>query len=55
LVFVAENGIAKWRYISTGIENENYVEVTEGVNEGEMVIIEGHLTLAHDAPIKVVN
>ncbi|MGQ9471568.1 MAG: efflux RND transporter periplasmic adaptor subunit [Candidatus Aminicenantales bacterium] len=55
LVFVAEEGLAKWRYIETGAENESFVEVIEGVKEGEQVIIEGHLTLAHDARIKIEN
>jgi len=55
LVFVVENGLAKWRYIQTGEENEQYVEVLEGVSEGEQVIIEGHLTLAHDSAVRVVD
>ena len=59
LVFVVENGLAKWRYIQTGLENETYAEVLpganpgEGVNEGEMVITEGHFTLAHDARVTI--
>ncbi|MBC7350001.1 MAG: efflux RND transporter periplasmic adaptor subunit [Candidatus Aminicenantes bacterium] len=55
LVFVVENGLAKWRYIQTGEENEQYVEVLEGVSDGEQVIIEGHLTLAHDSAVRVVD
>jgi RND family efflux transporter MFP subunit len=57
LVFVVENGIAKWRYVEVGLENEHYAEIlpsTEpgwGVAEGEQVIIEGHFTLAHDARV----
>lgn len=53
LVFVVEDGLAKWRYIEVGLENENYAEVLDGVKEGEMVIVEGHLTLAHDARVQV--
>lgn len=55
LVFVVENGLAKWRYIQTGEENEEYVEVLEGVREGEQVIIEGHLTLAHDSAVRIID
>lgn len=55
LVFVIENGLAKWRYIQTGEENEQLVEVLDGVKEGEQVIVEGHLTLAHDSPVRVVE
>lgn len=55
LVFAVENGLAKWRYIETGLENERYVEVLKGVREGESVILEGHLTLAHDARVTLVE
>lgn len=59
LVFVHENGLAKWRYVQTGLENEDYAEILpaerqgEGVLEGEQVLIEGHFTLAHDANIRI--
>jgi RND family efflux transporter MFP subunit len=59
LVFVVENGLAKWRYVQIGLENENYAEILpganpgEGLNEGEMVITEGHFTLAHDARVTI--
>jgi len=58
LVFVVENGIAKWRYVEIGLENEHFAEIlpsTEpgwGIAEGEQVIIEGHFTLAHDAKVQ---
>jgi len=55
LVFVIENGLAKWRYIQTGQENQEYVEVLDGVKEGEPVIVEGHLTLAHDSAVRIVE
>ena len=53
LVFVVEEGLAKWRYIEVGLENKDYAEVLDGVKEGEMVIVEGHFTLAHDARVQV--
>ncbi len=59
LVFVHEDGLAKWRYVQTGLENEDYAEILpaerqgEGVLEGEQVLIEGHFTLAHDANIRI--
>lgn len=55
LVFVVENGLAKWRYVQTGEENEQYVEILDGVQEGEPVIVEGHLTLAHDSPVRIIE
>ncbi len=59
LVFVVEGEQAKWRYVQVGLENEDYAEILpaanpgEGVNEGEMVITEGHFTLAHDAWVAI--
>lgn len=55
LVFVVEGDLAKWRYIEVGAENESFVEIIDGVKEGEKVIVEGHLTLAHDARVKIIN
>jgi RND family efflux transporter MFP subunit len=55
LVFVVEEGLAKWRYIEVGLENEDYAEVLDGVKEGEMVIVEGHFTLAHDARVRLTQ
>lgn len=55
LVFVVDEGLAKWRYIEVGLENEDYAEVVEGIEEGEQVIIEGHFTLAHDTRVRVVH
>ncbi len=55
LLFVVEDGLAKWRYIEIGLENEDYAEVLDGVQAGEQVIVEGHFTLAHDARVKIVN
>ncbi|MGD2245066.1 MAG: efflux RND transporter periplasmic adaptor subunit [Candidatus Aminicenantes bacterium] len=59
LLFVYQDGLAKWRYVQTGLENEDYAEILpaqrqgEGVQEGEQVIIDGHFTLAHDARVTI--
>ena len=55
LAFIVEEGLAKWRYIKVGVENEGYVEVLAGIKEGEVVITEGHFTLAHDTRVEVVQ
>jgi len=55
LAFTVEEGLAKWRYIEVGVENEGYVEVLDGIKEGEVVITEGHFTLAHDTRVEVVQ
>lgn len=51
-------GRAKWRYVSTGLENDRHVEIvpgeqTEMVAPGEVVLTAGHTTLAHDARVRL--
>jgi multidrug efflux pump subunit AcrA (membrane-fusion protein) len=46
--------LAKWRYIETGLENEEYVEILGGLKEGEIVVVEGHFSLAHDALVNPI-
>lgn len=53
LVFVYDDGLAKWRYVETGLENEDYAEVLDNVKEGELVLVDGHFTLSHDARVKI--
>lgn len=53
-------GRAKWRYVTTGLENEYAVEVvpsddTDMVAEGEIVLVGGHTTLTHDALVRLVE
>ena len=55
LVFVVEEGTAKWRYIETGLENEDFAEVLAGVSEGEQVIVEGHFALIHEARVRILR
>lgn len=62
LVFVVKNGRAQWVYInpgrSNGIETEVLPDSGTGlipVEIGDQVIVEGHLTLTHDATVRVIN
>jgi HlyD family secretion protein len=55
LVFVVEDGLAKWRYVETGKQNENFIEIINGINEGEKVIISDHQTLTHDSKVKITD
>lgn len=53
VVFTAENGLAKWNYVTAGRENGKEVEIVEGLKEGQQVIITNNLQLAHDAVVKI--
>jgi membrane fusion protein, multidrug efflux system len=52
VVFTAENGLAKWNYVTVGRENGKEIEIIEGLKENKAVIITNNLQLAHDAPVK---
>jgi RND family efflux transporter MFP subunit len=55
MVFVVKDGLAKWRYVKLGSENEHYVEILDGAQEGDQVIVRGHYTLGHDAAVHIVK
>jgi HlyD family secretion protein len=60
MLFVYEDGRAKWRYVTTGLENDEYVEIvehpeTDMVRPGETVLTGGHFTLTHDASVRLVD
>ncbi len=58
-LFVLEDGRAKWRYVTPGLENEQLVELLEGdedwVAPGEIVLVDGHYYLPHDAAVELVD
>ncbi len=58
LVFKKEDNRAKWLYVDTGLENDEWVEILRvhsggSLAPGEMVVVSDHLTLAHEALISV--
>lgn len=55
LVFVHQDGLAQWRYVKTGLENNDFIEITKGLEAGEELIVSGHYNLAHDAKVVVVQ
>jgi RND family efflux transporter MFP subunit len=58
LVFKREDDRAKWLYVDTGLENDEWVEIKAvhsggSLAPGEQIVVSDHLTLAHEAKIKV--
>jgi HlyD family secretion protein len=55
------DGLAKWRYVTTGMQNDSLVEIvsqgvdTDSVKPGETVLTEGHYTLIHDARVRLAD
>ncbi len=52
---VGRNSAADDRRITTGIENQNYVEVTEGLQPNERLIVRGFETLRDDSKVKIIR
>ena len=60
MLFVFEEGRAKWRYVTTGLENDTQVEIvpneeTSMVEPGEIVLVDNHYYIIHDAPVTLVE
>jgi multidrug efflux pump subunit AcrA (membrane-fusion protein) len=53
LVFVAQEGLAKWHYVDVGEGNEEFIEIGSGIVAGDTVIVDGHYTLAHDVRVRI--
>jgi RND family efflux transporter MFP subunit len=55
VVFTYKDGRAQWNYVHTGLENStHYVileDTSETLHEGDIVIYEGNLNLAHETPV----
>ncbi len=55
-VFVVErNNAADDRQITTGLENQDYVEVTEGLQKNDRLIVKGFETLRDNSKVKVIR
>ena len=54
VVFTFRDGRAQWNYVETGLENSTEYVIVSGLQEGELIIYDGNLNLAHETPV-VVN
>lgn len=55
---VIDGDHAQWLYVDTGLENSDWIEVLKvhsggSLAPGEMVVVSDHLTLAHEAKLKI--
>jgi RND family efflux transporter MFP subunit len=60
MVFVFQDGLAKWTYVTTGLANDSLVEIIDVpdrdmLEPGEIVLTDGHYTLIHDARVSVTE
>jgi len=58
LVFKREDDRARWLYVDVGLQNDEWVEILKvhsggSLAAGDEVVVSDHLTLAHEAKIKI--
>lgn len=54
-MIVVKNGKAVFVKVETGLRRENTIEITQGLAEGDSVVVTGVLFAKPDAPVKVRN
>jgi RND family efflux transporter MFP subunit len=54
-VFTANGGIVSLREVTMGITNEEEIEVIDGLQEGEEVVVEGHYGMADKTGVRVLR
>ena len=52
-VFIVENDKAVKKYVTLGLENEYEIEITEGLQDGETVVIRGNIGLSEGDKVEV--
>ncbi|MCP4800639.1 MAG: hypothetical protein GY893_11895 [bacterium] len=58
LVFKVDEDRAQWLYVTIGLQNSEWVEIKKvhsggSLIPGDQVVVSNHLTLAHEAKIKI--
>jgi RND family efflux transporter MFP subunit len=54
-VFIADGDIVSLRAVTEGITNEREIEIIDGLQEGEEVVIEGHYGMADRTKVRVLR
>jgi membrane fusion protein (multidrug efflux system) len=54
-VFIVEKGAASERVVSTGLENQDFTEVTNGLKVNERLVIKGFETLRNHSKVKIIQ
>ena len=55
VVFTLSDSIALWNYVETGLENSREFTITDGLREGQEVIISGNFNLAHETRVRKIE
>lgn len=52
VIFVRQDSLAIWKYVTVEFENSTSISVKEGLVPGDLVIISGNVNLAHETVVK---
>lgn len=55
LVFRVEGNTALWSYVDVGAKNDEEWQILSGISEGDIVVVEGQLTLAHQSRVRIIQ
>ena len=55
VMFTVRDGKAMWNYVSTGLENSTSYVITEGLKEGDVLVVDGSVHLAHESPVVIIK
>ena len=52
VIFVRQDTLAIWKYVTVEFENSTSVSIKEGLDPGDLVIINGNVNLAHETIVR---
>jgi len=52
VIFVRQDSLAIWKYVSVEFENSTSISVKEGLEPGDLVIVNGNVNLAHETIVR---
>lgn len=52
VIFVRQDSLAIWKYVTVGYENSTTIAVKEGLEPGDLVITGGNVNLAHETIVR---
>ncbi|MCJ7447099.1 MAG: efflux RND transporter periplasmic adaptor subunit [Bacteroidales bacterium] len=52
VIFVRQDSLAIWKYVTVEFENSTSISVKEGLEPGDLVIVSGNVNLAHETIVR---
>tara|TARA_R110001599_G_scaffold107855_1_gene270633 strand:+ start:12555 stop:13580 length:1026 start_codon:yes stop_codon:yes gene_type:complete len=55
VIFTVVNGLSQWKYVEIGLDNGTDVEVLDGLQDGDQVVLTNNIQLAHEAKVSIAS